>query len=154
MRLRRTAMAASPLAGRRRGGAFAERLVRDLPAVARRYLLHAIAAGTPLAGVVELETTFSMKLEPRAKRPTELTGGETLAPLEGFVWAARARRGPFLIRVRDHYIDGEGGVRLTVFGVPAVIARGPDVTRSARHRLAIESIWLPSSLLPADNVVW
>lgn len=43
---------------------------------------------------------------------------------------------------------------VTLLGVPLVSAAGPDVTRSARHRLAIESVWLPSSLLPAENVRW
>ena len=33
-------------------------------------------------------------------------------------------------------------------------ASGPDTSRTARGRLAAESIWLPSSLLPGDHVQW
>jgi hypothetical protein len=35
-----------------------------------------------------------------------------------------------------------------------VRATGPDVSRSARGRLAIESIWSPASLLPQRGVTW
>jgi hypothetical protein len=130
-------------------------MVSGLPDPARRYLVHAIAPGTPLASSVQLETVFTMKLRLEAVRPTELVGGETLAPPQGFVWAARARRSPVGLRVRDYYADGKGGVKVTLFGiVPIMSATGPDVTRSARHRLAIESIWLPSSLLPGEGMVW
>lgn len=126
-----------------------------LPEPARRYLLHAIAPGTPLAGSVQLGTVFTMKLKREAAWPTELVGRETLAPPHGFVWTARARRSPVGFRVRDHYADGQGGVKVTLFGiVPIVNATGPDVTRSACHRLAIESIWLPSSLLPREGIRW
>jgi hypothetical protein len=151
---RRAATAERALATRRRAGLFSEGMVRDLPPAARRYFLHAIAVGTPLAGVAELETVFTMKLWADARRPTRLIGRETLAPPHGFVWTARAGRGPLRLRVRDHYAGGEGMVSVTRMGVPLVRAEGPDVTRSARHRLAIESIWLPSSLLPAEHIAW
>jgi hypothetical protein len=152
---RRMTMIERTLANRRRFEAFRESMVASLPPVARRYLLHAIRPGTPLAGAVRLETAFRMRLQRQATQPTELIGRETLAMPYGFVWTARTRRGVFRLRVRDHYAEREGALMVTLLGViPVVTAGGPDVTRSARHRLAIESIWLPSSLLPAENVIW
>jgi hypothetical protein len=136
---RRMAMIRRALASQRRAGVFSEETVRNLPPAGRRYLLHSIAVGTPLAGVVQLETIFSMNLKPKAKQATELIARETLAPPRGFVWRARAGRGPVRLRVRDHYAERHGAVKVSVLGVPLVNAGGPDVTRSARHRLAIES---------------
>lgn len=155
VRDRRMAAVERALASPRRAEVFSEEMVANLPPPVRRYLLHAIAPGTPFASSVQLETVFGMKLTPRAKRRTEMIGRETLAPPRGFVWAARAGRGLLAPRVQDHYAEREGALRVMLLGViPVVTAGGPDVTRSARHRLAIESVWLPSSLLPAENVVW
>jgi hypothetical protein len=38
--------------------------------------------------------------------------------------------------------------------IPLVQAGGPDIARSGRGRLAAESCWLPSSLLPGERVRW
>jgi hypothetical protein len=59
------------------------------------------------------------------------------------------------VRVEDHYAAGKGAVNVWALGVlPVARARGPDVSRSARGRLAIEAIWLPSALLPGHGVSW
>ncbi len=134
---------------------FHPELTAGLPEPARRYLRHALASGTPLAASVRLQTVFRMVLTPGAGRPTELVGQEVLEPPRRFVWTARPRGWMAAVRVRDEYADGRGSVRLTLFGLlPVGGAGGPDVSRSARHRLAIESIWLPSSLLPGEAVAW
>ena len=143
------------LAGSEEPVLFREELVASLPASAQRYLLHAIAPGTPLAQAVRLETLFTMRLRPGSPRPVDLPGYEILAPPRGFVWRARGRMGPIPFRVADHYAEGEGAVRVEAFGgVPVVRASGADVSRSARGRLAIEAIWLPTALLPTEGVSW
>jgi hypothetical protein len=148
-RLERSLLAL-PAAGR-----FDEEAVEALPEAARRYLLHAIAPGTSLASVVRLGTLFSMKLKPDARGLIDLPGRETLAPPRGFVWKARARMGLLPVRVEDHYAAGKGAVNVWALGVlPVARSRGPDVDRSARGRLAIEAIWLPSALLPGREVSW
>lgn len=137
------------------GGRFREEMVSGLPEPARRYLLHAIAPGTPLAGAVRLRTDFAMRLTEEADEPVDLAGYEVLAPPRGFVWRARARMGPLPACVRDSYAAGAGRVSVYALGlVPLVQSGGPDVSRSARGRLAIEVIWLPSALLPGEGVAW
>jgi len=55
----------------------------------------------------------------------------------------------------DHYAAGRGGVDFWLWGIiPVVRASSPDTSRAARGRLAAESFWLPSSLLPGEHVRW
>lgn len=136
-------------------GIFREELVADLPDPGRRYLLHAIADGTPLPAAVRLATDFRMKLKEGDGQPVDLLGSEILAPPRGLVWTARGRRGALPFVVRDRYAYGQGSVNVYALRfLPIVRARGSDVDRSARGRLAIEAVWLPSALLPGRHVVW
>ena len=48
--------------GQPSGEMFAEGMISDLPAPVRRYFLHAIAPGTPLARSVRLEMTGTFRL--------------------------------------------------------------------------------------------
>ncbi len=132
----------------RAGERFDRDMLAGLCAPARRYLEHAIAAGTPLAGAVELAGSGEIRLGERF-RPLRFR--ERLAAGRGFVWQA-ALRSP--VRVVDHYLDDAGGVHGLVLGLPLINATGADVTRSSRHRFAIELIWLPAALLPQAGVEW
>ncbi len=128
--------------------AFSEEMIEGYPEPAQRYLRHAIAPGTPLARSVTLRMTGKMKPNPKAKY-AEMSARERLTPFKGFVWRARMRMGRMPIIVWDHYLGLKGAVLITLAGViPIEYAAGPDVSRSARHRLAAESIWVPSALLP------
>lgn len=133
---------------------FSEAMVDNLPAPARHYLLHAIQPGTPLAQSVRLR--ISGRMRPREGADLiDFTADETLAPPRGFVWTARLKMGLLPLRVQDHYVHGDGAVAVHGLGiVPIGRDAGPDVTRSSRHRLAGESIWLPSSLLSRAGVRW
>jgi len=132
---------------------FTPDLADDLPEPARRYLLHAIAPGTPLAPSVYLRMDGTMTPQPGGS-PVSLTAEETLAPLRGFVWTARAHMGGLRLRVRDHYFEQDGGVRVTLLGlVPLPSDSGPDVARSSRGRLVAEAVWCPTALIGPD-VTW
>jgi hypothetical protein len=55
----------------------------------------------------------------------------------------------------DLYAHGQGRVAFRLWDlVPIARAHGPDVSRAARGRLAIESIWQPAALLPQRGVTW
>lgn len=133
---------------------FTDDLLRGLPEPARRYLRHAIAPETPLARSVALHLSGQMRPGPDAAR-VDLTAEQVLAPPRGFVWEARAKVGPVPVRVRDHYLAGEGGMEVKALGViPVAGGRGPEVARSARHRLAAEAVWMPAALVPGPWVSW
>ena len=113
--------------------------VAGLPEPARRYLVHAIAPGTPLAPAVRLRMDGAMRPAPGGPQ-LSLAAEETLAPRRGFVWTARTRLFGLPVRVRDRYFDREGSVRVLVLGgVPLPSAGGADVTRSSRGRLVAEA---------------
>ena len=79
---------------------------------------------------------------------------QILAIPHGLVW--RASVGGWLRMVGyDAYDKGQGRMKWRLLGlVPLINADGPDISRSARGRLAAEAIWLPSALLPQRGAQW
>jgi hypothetical protein len=133
---------------------FSADLVADLPEPVQRYFLHAIAPGTSLARSVRLIQTGRMQPKPGATH-IELKARETLAPPLGLVWEARMTFGPIPFYVVDCHFQGAGRVEGRVAGLLAVMrADGVHVSRSSRHRVAIEAMWVPSTLLPQHGTVW
>jgi len=133
---------------------FEPRMVADLPEPARRYFLHAIRPGTPLAQSVRLTMTGEMRLGLRQPW-LRLRARQTFAPPAGFVWEATVGRGLIRFAGADAYANGQGRVAFRLWDlVPIVRASGPAISRAARGRLAIESIWQPAALLPRQGVAW
>lgn len=133
---------------------FSPDMVADLPEPARRFLSRAIAPGTPLATSVEVEMHGEILLDPDGD-PVPMTARQILAPPAGFIWRARAGRGLMRISGHDRYGRGAGELRWRLFGIiPVMTATGPDVTRSAAGRLAMEAVLMPAALLPARGVRW
>jgi hypothetical protein len=135
-------------------GRFDPVMVSDLPEPARRYFLHALRPGTQLARSVCLGMAGEMRLG-SDQRWLPLRARQVLAPPDGFVWEASAGDGLLRFVGADSYANGRGRMVFRLWDlVPIVRATGPDVSRSARGRLAIESIWQPASLLPQRGVTW
>jgi len=133
---------------------FTEDMVSDLPAPARRYLLHAIRPGMPLAYSVSLEMGGTMRLK-QGQEWMLMKARQVLAPPKGFVWRAEVGSGLTRFSGGDHYANGSGRVRFWLWGfIPLVKQEGADVSRAALGRMACETIWLPSSLLPQRGVKW
>lgn len=133
---------------------FCPEMVAELPEPARRYFLHAMQPGTPLARVVRLTMGGEMRLGPE-QGWLPFRASQVLAPPTGFVWEASAGRGLMRFSGADTYGYGRGRVAFRLWDlVPVARAGGADVSRSARGRLAIESIWQPASLLPHQGVRW
>lgn len=129
-------------------------MVDGLPEPARRYLLWAIAPGTPPARGIELEMHGTIRLAPD-RDPLPMTATQFLAPLVEFTWQARTHGGLMRIRGFDRYTGGEGEMRWKLFGViPVMRASGPDITRSAAGRLAMESVMAPWALAPGRGAAW
>jgi hypothetical protein len=124
--------------------------IADRPAPVQRYLLHAIAPGTPLASAVRLRMHGAIKV----KRLRPFKAEQVIVAGRGFIWRARIKLGGSAIRGFDRFVDGEGGMRWKLCGtLPVSRASGADIGRSAAGRFAAESVWLPS-LLCDDHVAW
>ncbi len=134
------------------GKPFSADMVADLPDPARRFFLHALQPGTHLA--FKLHWRYTGELKGGRGMPWMSLKAEQIVVIDrGFVWKAKANKGPLILTAADHYLDGEGRMRISLFGLfPVVNATGPDLSRSALGRLLIESAVLPSSLLPSPNV--
>lgn len=116
-------------------------MVEGLPEPARRYLTHAIAAGTPLRQSVQVSMLGQIKL--RRWRP--FTAVQVITAGRGYIWAARTRLPGMPVVGYDRLSAGTAEMRWRILDlVPVVTARGPDTARSAAGRLAFEIVMVPT----------
>jgi hypothetical protein len=135
---------------------FSKETVLGLPPVAQRYFLHTVKPGTPLAASVQLRISGDIKVD-RGEKSTwmPLKAVQILTPQKGFVWKASVRKGVIYFSEVDYYWKGTGRVALRFLGLlPLLAARGKDSAKSAAGRLVMESVLLPTGLLPHQGVVW
>ncbi len=133
---------------------FSEELVAGQPEPVRRFFTHAIAPGTPLARSVRLEQTGSMKPSPSGSRFEIIADGNPCPTVRARL-ASQDQDGTASVPDCRHPLRRQGpSLRGTVLGIPVLRASGIDVSRSSRHRVVAESLWVPSALLPHRGVVW
>lgn len=79
----------------------------------------------------------------------------SLSPL-AFEWKAKIKLLPFLkLSVTDTYHGQRAYSRLAFAGLPFRQEQGGEPhDLGALHRLLAEGVWLPSLLLPSENVLW
>ena len=124
--------------------------IANLPDVARRYLIHAIAPGTRLASAVRLRMHGEIKL----KRWFPFTAEQVIAWDQGMTWDANVRMYGIPVTGFDRLIRHKGAMQWNVLGrIPLMHADGDDITRATIGRMIAESVWLPS-VLCRDNVIW
>lgn len=135
------------------GEIFTEDMVTALPAPVKRYFLHAIAPGTPLANSVRLKMNGSFKLgQDKPWLPMQAT---EILSTQGFIWQAAIGSGLLRMVGADYYVNRAGRMQFALLGLlPLVNASNPNINRSSIGRLAGEFIWLPSALLPQQGVDW
>jgi hypothetical protein len=130
--------------------AFDPAVVAHLPPPARRWLTRSISPGTPLYQRVVM--TIGGEIRLGSWRP--FTATWALAPLEGYVWAARTRLLGLPVSGYDRYTRGSGEMHWRVLGrIPVMSAADADVTRSAADRCASELCFVPPVAL-APEVTW
>ncbi len=138
-------------------GQFDIGMVADLPEVAQRYFTHAIPPGTSLLTTVQLRMKGQFLLGDRQAFQTyDLEALQVLAPPGEFVWLPRMRSGRLHISGSDGLVQGNGWTRFWILGLVPVVnqAASSDLNRSALTRAAMEAVWAPASLLPANGVKW
>lgn len=128
----------------RPGTPLAESDLAGVPAPAKRYLEHALTLGEPRASAVRLGMRGEIRLDARW---APFAAEQVIHAGRGFVWRASIRLRGLRVSGSDRYVDGVGLVRWKLFGLlPLASASGPDVSRSAAGRTAIEHVWLPPAL--------
>ena len=117
----------------------------------RRYLSHAVGPGAERAAGVRL--AMQGRIRVGAWLPfiamQECDG-------RSFAWRARLGLGPVtVLTVLDRFADGVGSTEGRLLGRRRVFGdEGPDTSRSAAGRAALESVFAPMSLLPDRGVAW
>ena len=131
--------------------------IEAMPEIARRYFGHAIAPGTALSSLAEIEMSGTFSLGTRAQpKPFTMTARQLLSAPHAFVWIASMHSGPTWISGSDVLAGDVGWTRFWLGGVLPVANDGfsEDFLRSAVARPALEAIWAPASLLPERGVRW
>jgi hypothetical protein len=129
-----------------------------LPEVARRYLAHAIAPGTPLFSVALLEMAGQFLLgDPHSPQIYAMKAREVIRQPDEFVWLPRMNSGLVTISGSDGHVAGKAWTRFWM-GATVPVAQAdsnPDLIRSAAFRGAAEAaLWLPTTLLPSRGATW
>src|SRR6478735_7924850 len=93
-------------------GVFDPAEIGDLPDAARRWLTHAIPAGTPLSQSVEL----TMHGRIRIGKWRSFTATQIIKPGDGYIWAAKTRIAGLPITGYDRYSSGSGHRRWRLLG--------------------------------------
>jgi hypothetical protein len=117
-------------------------MVASLPEPARRWLLHAIQPGTPLAGTTVLQMRGQIRLG--SWRP--FTAEQVVSPAHGYIWAAVTRMFGAPVTGYDRMSDGTTEMRWRLFDrLTVVSSHGENLARSAAGRLANEFVIAPTS---------
>ncbi|MFZ4507768.1 MAG: DUF6920 family protein [Fimbriimonas sp.] len=131
-------------------GTFDPKNFGEAPPSAQKYLSHAIRTGTPMASAVRVQMTGQIRIG----RWMPFTATQVVRLGQGFNWAAVAHSPVGSISGFDQLFEGKGQMQWKLFGfIPVMVAKGPDITRSAGGRMACESILLPTTLAE-DDVTW
>lgn len=132
-------------------------MVADLPESARRFLEFAMAPGTPLLPVAEIDMGGQFSLgtgeTPGYRR---MAAQQILAAPHGFVWRMRMP-GWVPVSGSDAGSESESWTRLRILGLIPVARLGNDANhlRSAYGRQVAEAVfWTPAVLLPGPGVTW
>jgi hypothetical protein len=133
-------------------------IVSELPEVAQRYFRHAIAPGTPLYSVAELEMEGTFLLGDKDDHQSySMEARQVLRPPAEFVWMPRLRSGAMTITGSDALVGGQAWTRFWLLGLLPIanVSSSPDMVRSAQFRGAVEgALWLPTTMLPESGAQW
>jgi hypothetical protein len=132
-------------------------MVADLPEPAQRFFKFAIAPGTPLLPVAEIDMGGEFSLGTRdAPNYRRMEARQILAAPHGFVWRMRLP-GWLSMSGSDAGSESESWTRFSILGlIPAArMGKDADHLRSAYGRCVGEAVfWTPAALLPGPGVTW
>ncbi|MCY7376315.1 MAG: hypothetical protein LH472_10140 [Pyrinomonadaceae bacterium] len=127
----------------------------DLPAPVARYFRLALKDGQPIVRTARIRYAGEFKLNGKWT-PFDSEQHFSANP-PAFVWDADMKMNPLMnVRVRDGFTDGKGSMNAKIFALFSVMNAHDDVKldAGALQRYLAELAWLPTALLPSENLHW
>ncbi|MCP5381052.1 MAG: hypothetical protein H6912_01660 [Kordiimonadaceae bacterium] len=141
-----------------RGEKFDLARIETLPEPAKRFFRFAIQEGTPIRNVVELEMRGEFSLGTKEKpNYMPMKAKQIISPPYGFIWKVSAGSGLMQFVGSDASYPKGSWSRFWLFGIIPVARAGgnKDHKLSSFGRYMSEALfWLPSSVLPSENIIW
>ena len=138
---------------------FAELDLIGLPDPVLRYFRWALTDGQPriLTACILQEGRFLLRPEEQGWARFSAMQVFSADP-PGFVWDARMQMAPLVsVRVRDAYdFTGRGGMVAKVASLVTVMDQTgrSELDEASLQRFLAEAVWIPTALLPGENLVW
>lgn len=129
--------------------------LEDLPAPVVRYFRFALGDNQSLIETAQIRHEGEFKLKDKWIEFVSTQNFAARPP--GFVWDAKMRINALAhVRVRDAYLAGHGSMTAKILSLfPVMDARDNDkLDAGALQRYLAEAVWLPTALLPDENLRW
>ncbi|MDQ3255309.1 MAG: hypothetical protein M3R15_15660, partial [Acidobacteriota bacterium] len=126
-----------------------------LPVPVARYFRFALKDGQPLIRTARIRHEGEFNLNDKWI-PFASTQDSSAHP-PGFVWDADMRMNQLMnVRVRDGYVAGRGSMTAKVLSLVTMMDAhdDPKLDAGALQRYLAEAAWLPTALLPNENLKW
>lgn len=127
----------------------------SLPAPVARYFRFALKDGQPIVRTARIRHTGEFNLNDKWI-PFESEQHFSARP-PAVVWDAKMRMNPLMnVGVRDAYLGGQGSMLAKVLSLVTMMNVSGDekLASGALQRYLAESAWLPTALLPSNNLQW
>ena len=127
----------------------------NLPAPVAAYFRFALKEDQPLIRTARIRHEGEFKLNDKWI-PFASTQNFSAHP-RAFVWNADMRMNRLMnVRVRDGYVAGRGSMTAKVLSLIQVMDAhdDPKLDAGALQRYLAEAVWLPTALLPSENLKW
>lgn len=128
----------------------------NLPASVIRYFRFALKEGQPIIRTARIKHAGDFNLNDKWIH-FESTQYFSSYPA-AFVWDAKMQMNPLMsVRVRDGYSGGKGLMLAKIYGLFTVAdadTNDEHLASGALMRFLAESAWLPTALLPNENLQW
>ncbi len=130
-----------------------------LPDPVLRYFRWALTDGQPRIRTARIRQEGRFLLRPEEEGWTAFSATQFFsADPPGFIWDARMQMAPLVsVRVRDAYdCTGRGGMVAKVLSVVTVMDEGgrSELDEASLQRFLAEAVWIPTALLPSENLIW
>lgn len=129
--------------------------IDTLPAPVARYFRAVLTEGQPFIRTARIQQQGEFWMKGKWIPFTAQQYFSATPP--GMVWDADMQMNPLLnVRVRDAYVAGQGSMQVKVLALMPIVNEqgGAELKAGALQRYLAEAVWLPTVLLPSENLQW